>query len=61
MLTVASPTILSRVLLMAEANFIRNEMLNINQRTWADDNQHFLKKNTIPIAVCNKCLSGNNW
>lgn len=38
MVTAASPTLLSRVLLMAETNFTRNEMLNINQHTWAVDN-----------------------
>lgn len=31
LVTAASPTLLSRVLLMAEANFTRNEMLHINQ------------------------------
>jgi hypothetical protein len=50
------------VLLMDEACFTRNGILNTRKPAhmgwWKST---FLSRNTIQTAVCNKCLGGNNW
>jgi hypothetical protein len=55
----ASPPFLSRLLLMDEACFTWNGILNTrNQHTQADENPHSFQETRFQ---CNKCLGGNNW
>jgi hypothetical protein len=57
---VVSPTFLSQVLLMGEVCFTWNGILNTTSIHGLIKTS-FLSRNTIPTAVCNKCLGRNNW